>query len=513
MKKTKIVCTIGPKTESEEMLAKMLDAGMNVMRLNFSHGDYAEHGQRIQNLRNVMSKTGKTAAILLDTKGPEIRTMKLEGGNDVSLKAGQTFTFTTDKSVIGNSEMVAVTYEGFTTDLSVGNTVLVDDGLIGMEVTAIEGNKVICKVLNNGDLGENKGVNLPGVSIALPALAEKDKQDLIFGCEQGVDFVAASFIRKRSDVIEIREHLKAHGGENIHIISKIENKRQDMKMYVVSTKQMLNNAQRGGYAVPAFNIHNLETMQVVVETAANLHAPVIIAGTPGTFTHAGTENLLALVSAMAKQYHHPLAIHLDHHTKFDDIAQKVRSGVRSVMIDASHLPFAQNISRVKEVVDFCHRFDVSVEAELGQLGGQEDDVQVNEADALYTNPAQAREFAEATGIDSLAVAIGTAHGMYASAPALDFSRLENIRQWVNLPLVLHGASGLSTKDIQQTIKLGICKINVATELKNAFSQALKNYLTEHPEATDPRDYLQSAKSAMRDVVSKVIADCGCEGRA
>ncbi|HCS2430940.1 TPA: pyruvate kinase, partial [Shigella flexneri] len=223
MKKTKIVCTIGPKTESEEMLAKMLDAGMNVMRLNFSHGDYAEHGQRIQNLRNVMSKTGKTAAILLDTKGPEIRTMKLEGGNDVSLKAGQTFTFTTDKSVIGNSEMVAVTYEGFTTDLSVGNTVLVDDGLIGMEVTAIEGNKVICKVLNNGDLGENKGVNLPGVSIALPALAEKDKQDLIFGCEKGVDFVAASFIRKRSDVIEIREHLKAHGGENIHIISKIEN--------------------------------------------------------------------------------------------------------------------------------------------------------------------------------------------------------------------------------------------------------------------------------------------------
>ena len=223
MKKTKIVCTIGPKTESEEMLSKMLDAGMNVMRLNFSHGDYAEHGQRIQNLRNVMSKTGKKAAILLDTKGPEIRTIKLEGGNDVSLKAGQTFTFTTDKSVVGNNEIVAVTYEGFTTDLSVGNTVLVDDGLIGMEVTAIEGKNVVCKVLNNGDLGENKGVNLPGVSIALPALAEKDKQDLIFGCEQGVDFVAASFIRKRSDVTEIREHLKAHGGEKIQIISKIEN--------------------------------------------------------------------------------------------------------------------------------------------------------------------------------------------------------------------------------------------------------------------------------------------------
>ncbi len=223
MKKTKIVCTIGPKTESEEVLGKLLDAGMNVMRLNFSHGDYEEHGQRIKNLRAITAKTGKQAAILLDTKGPEIRTMKLEGGKDVTLVAGQSFTFTTDGSVVGNTERVAVTYTGFPADLSVGNTVLVDDGLIGMEVTAIKGNEVICKVLNAGDLGENKGVNLPGVSIQLPALAEKDKNDLIFGCEQGVDFVAASFIRKRSDVEEIRAHLNAHGGENIQIISKIEN--------------------------------------------------------------------------------------------------------------------------------------------------------------------------------------------------------------------------------------------------------------------------------------------------
>jgi len=223
MKKTKIVCTIGPKTESEEMLTNLLDAGMNVMRLNFSHGDYEEHGKRIANLRNVINNTGKQAAILLDTKGPEIRTMKLEGGADVSLKAGQTFTFTTDQSVVGNSERVAVTYSGFASDLAIGNTVLVDDGLIGLEVTEVTETTVVCKVLNNGDLGENKGVNLPGVSIQLPALAEKDKRDLIFGCEQGVDFVAASFIRKRSDVLEIREHLKQHGGAHIQIISKIEN--------------------------------------------------------------------------------------------------------------------------------------------------------------------------------------------------------------------------------------------------------------------------------------------------
>ena len=223
MKKTKIVCTIGPKTESEEKLTQLLDAGMNVMRLNFSHGDYEEHGNRIKNLRNVCAKTGKKATILLDTKGPEIRTIKLEGGNDVSLVAGQTFTFTTDTSVVGNKDRVAVTYDGFARDLTVGNTVLVDDGLIGMKVIKVTDTEVVCEVLNNGDLGENKGVNLPGVSIGLPALAEKDKQDLIFGCEQGVDFVAASFIRKRSDVEEMRAHLKAHGGENIMIISKIEN--------------------------------------------------------------------------------------------------------------------------------------------------------------------------------------------------------------------------------------------------------------------------------------------------
>lgn len=223
MKKTKIVCTIGPKTESVEKLTELANAGMNVMRLNFSHGDFEEHGNRINNLRSVMQETGKELAILLDTKGPEIRTIKLENGDDVTLTAGQEFTFTTDTSVVGNVNTVAVTYPGFAKDLTAGNTILVDDGLIEMEVIATTDTEVKCKVLNNGDLGENKGVNLPGVSVQLPALAEKDKADLKFGCEQGVDFVAASFIRKKEDVLEIRELLNANGGEKIQIISKIEN--------------------------------------------------------------------------------------------------------------------------------------------------------------------------------------------------------------------------------------------------------------------------------------------------
>lgn len=223
LKKTKIVCTIGPKSESVEMLGKLLDAGMNMMRMNFSHGDYEEHGNRIKNLRQVMAETGKRAAIVLDTKGPEIRTIKLVNGEDVKIVAGQNFTFTTDKTVIGDATRVAVTYEGFTSDLKAGDTVLVDDGLLEFTVTEVVGNEVRCVAENNGDLGENKGVNLPNVSVNLPALSEKDINDLKFGCEQGIDYVAASFIRKADDVRAVRRVLDENGGQNVQIISKIEN--------------------------------------------------------------------------------------------------------------------------------------------------------------------------------------------------------------------------------------------------------------------------------------------------
>ncbi len=222
MRKTKIVCTVGPASEDKTILTGLANEGMDVMRLNFSHGDFDEHGARIQAVREVAAETGRNIAVLLDTKGPEIRTMSVEGGS-VDLKTGQTFTLTTDQSVMGDSTRVAVTYENLNQDLSVGNIVLLDDGLLELKVTKIDGPDVVCEVLNNGELGNKKGVNLPGVSVKLPALSEKDKGDLVFGCEQGVDFVAASFIRKASDVNEIRDHLKAHGGDQIRIISKIEN--------------------------------------------------------------------------------------------------------------------------------------------------------------------------------------------------------------------------------------------------------------------------------------------------
>lgn len=283
-------------------------------------------------------------------------------------------------------------------------------------------------------------------------------------------------------------------------------------MSIISSNNMLKKAQREQYAIPAFNIHNLETMQVIVETVAEYQSPVILAGTPGTYSYAGTENIIQIANELSKKHHVPLAVHLDHHEEFSDIANKINAGVRSVMIDGSHLPFDENITLVKQVVEYAHRYDVSVEAELGRLGGVEDDLIVDSKDALYTNPAQAIEFVKKTNIDSLAIAIGTAHGLYKSEPKLDFDRLSEIRSVIDIPLVLHGASGVPDKDVRECIQRGICKVNIATELKIAFSDALKQYLLTHPDANDPRNYMKPAKAAMKQIVEKIITTCGCAGK-
>lgn len=282
--------------------------------------------------------------------------------------------------------------------------------------------------------------------------------------------------------------------------------------YIISTQQMLKLAQKERFAVPAFNFHNLETLQVIIENSVKRRSPLILAGTTGTYNYAGLENVIGIVSAMAKKYDFPIALHLDHHEDLNDIKQKVRAGIRSVMIDGSMLPYEENIQRVKEVVDFCHRYDVSVEAELGRLGGQEDHIVVDEKDAIYTNPKQAQEFSLLTGIDSLAVAIGTAHGLYKSTPKLDFERLSEISKIVPIPLVLHGASDLPEGSIERTIQLGICKVNIATELKQAFGNALRQYLQENKEENDPRKYMVNPKHDMALVVNKVIDVCGSGNR-
>lgn len=283
-------------------------------------------------------------------------------------------------------------------------------------------------------------------------------------------------------------------------------------MYLVSNHAMLIKAQQEGYAVPAFNVHNLETVQVIAETAAEMRSPVIMAGTTGTYKYAGLGYLVAICEQAARKYNLPIALHLDHHEDLADIETKVKAGVRSVMIDASHFPFEQNIDKVAQAVRLCHRYDASVEAELGRLGGQEDDIVVDEKDSFFTDPDKAGEYIRRTGIDSLAVAIGSAHGMYQGEPKLDFNRLAQIREKVDIPLVLHGASGIPEAMLRRSIELGICKVNVATELKIAFSDAVKAYFSQHPASNDPREYMEPGKKAMKEIVREKIRMCGSADR-
>ncbi|MDU1052486.1 tagatose bisphosphate family class II aldolase [Clostridium baratii] len=282
---------------------------------------------------------------------------------------------------------------------------------------------------------------------------------------------------------------------------------------ILSTREMLKKAQEGGYAVPAFNIHNLETLQVVIETAAELRSPVILAGTPSTIKYAGGEYIVAMAEVAAKEYDIPIAIHLDHFEDVDAIKHYVDIGFKSTMIDASHENYENNIRIVKEVVDYAHKFDATVEAELGRLGGQEDDLVVDEKDTMYTNPEQAKDFVEMTGIDSLAVAIGTAHGLYKGKAKLDFDRLKEIREKVDIPLVLHGASDVPDELVKKAISLGICKVNVATDLKIPFSDAVKKYFIDNPTANDPRKYMTPGKEAMKAIVKHKIMVCGSNNRA
>ncbi|EJV87724.1 MULTISPECIES: tagatose-bisphosphate aldolase subunit GatY [Bacillus cereus group] len=274
---------------------------------------------------------------------------------------------------------------------------------------------------------------------------------------------------------------------------------------LVSTQFILRNAQENGYAVPAFNIHNLETLKAVIETAVELGSPVIIAATPGTIKYMGKEYLLYMIEAARKRYDIPISLHLDHHEDIKDIKNCIDLGVRSIMIDASHHPFENNIQIVQEVVAYAKQYGATVEAELGQLLGIEEDIIVE--NSIYTDPYQAKEFVERTNIDSLAVAIGTAHGLYKGEPKLDLQRLTKIRKQVDIPLVLHGASGLSDSLVQETIRLGICKVNIATELKIAFVTALRHYLHTNPEENDPRKYFSDAILAMKQVVADKIKMC------
>lgn len=277
-------------------------------------------------------------------------------------------------------------------------------------------------------------------------------------------------------------------------------------MVLVTTKQLLLDAQKGGYAVGAFNVENMEMVQAVVAAAEELRSPVIMQTTPSTVKYANLNYFYENVKVAAQESSVPVVIHLDHGNSFELAMQAYRTGYTSIMIDGSHEGFEDNIALTSAVVKACHPGEVPIEAELGKVGGKEDDLDGGEGDP-YTNPQEAAEFVERTGIDSLAVAIGTAHGVYKGVPKLDFSRLSEIRKAVSIPLVLHGTSGVPDEDVAECIKRGICKVNYATDLRIAFTKGINQVLKENPDTIDPKKYNAKGREEVRKYVMHKMKIC------
>lgn len=276
MRKTKIVCTMGPNTNSKEMMKKLVENGMDVARFNFSHGDHEEQKMRMDLLKEVRKELKVPVAILLDTKGPEIRTGELRDHKKVTLKENQTFVLTTSE-IEGDNERVSITYKGLPQDVTAGGQILIDDGLICLEVQETTETEIVCRVINGGELGEKKGINVPNVSIKLPNLTEKDKSDLLFGIEQGIDFVAASFIRNAEAIYEIKDLLHENGGEGIDVIAKIENAEgvENIDSIIDAADGVMVARGDLGVEIPASDVPHVQ--KIIIEKCNHKYKPVITA--------------------------------------------------------------------------------------------------------------------------------------------------------------------------------------------------------------------------------------------
>lgn len=283
-------------------------------------------------------------------------------------------------------------------------------------------------------------------------------------------------------------------------------------MPLICSTELLLRAQRCGYAIGAFNAENMEMVQAIVEAAGELNAPVILQTTPSTIVYGDVDMFRAMANAAAEKVPVPVVLHLDHGKSLEMCKSAMEAQYTSVMIDGSTLPFEENISLSRKVVDIAQPKGIPVEAELGTIGGKEDAHEVSDKNALYTAPDKAKEFVDHTGIQSLAVAIGTAHGFYRLKPKLDFDRLQAIRKAVDVPLVLHGASGVPDESVRQAIKLGICKVNFATELRVAFTHGVNSVFKENPSVFDPKVYSAVGREEVKKLVKAKMLICGSQGK-
>lgn len=284
-------------------------------------------------------------------------------------------------------------------------------------------------------------------------------------------------------------------------------------MALVSVDELLLQAEQGNYAVGAFNANNMEIVQAIVEAAEKEKSPVIMQASQGAIKYAGLNFITEMVRLAAVSASVPVALHLDHGTDFDQVVRCIRSGFTSVMYDGSKLPLEENIAITRKVLDMARPIGVSVEAELGKIRGTEDNVHVSEKEAMYTDPEEARYFVEQTGVESLAIAIGTAHGQYKGEPKLDFDRLAKIKSLVKIPIVLHGSSGVPDDSVRKAIELGVRKVNIDTNIREAFVGAMRQVMAEKPGEIDPRKILGPARDAAVAIIREKMKVFKSSGKA
>ena len=282
-------------------------------------------------------------------------------------------------------------------------------------------------------------------------------------------------------------------------------------MSFVTSKKMLDDAKKGGYAVGAFNVENLEMAKAVVEAASELNAPVMLQTTPSTLKYASVEEYVGIVKALAEKVSVPVCLHLDHGNSFELCSKALRAGYTSIMIDGSKLPLDENIAITKKVAEMCRAMNVTVEGEIGQVGGKEDDTVCE--NASYAIPSEAVEFEKQTGLTSMAVGVGTAHGFYATTPILNLDLITELNNLLTVPMVLHGASGLSAEAVKECVKRGMCKVNFATELRVAYTEGVKEVLANDPKVFDPKKYGTVAMAKVKELVKNRMEICGCIGKA
>ena len=283
-------------------------------------------------------------------------------------------------------------------------------------------------------------------------------------------------------------------------------------MAFVNNTELLSKAEKEGYAVGAFNTNNLEITLSIAEAAAAERSPVILAVSPSAMAYAGVAYISAIAKVASESVDVPVSLHLDHGTSMEHVEAAIEHGFSSVMIDGSKLPFDENVNLTRRAVELAQSKGVSTEGELGRLVGAEDAVSVSEREASMTDPDQAAIFVERTGVDALAVAIGNAHGWYKGRPNLDFDRLREIKSKISCFLVLHGASGIPDDMIREAGSIGVDKINIDTEVRDAFRQAVAGFVSANPDIIDPRKILMPARDAMREVVARKMRLFGCCGQ-